>query len=101
MKDKKDYLFEDLPEFKVIEEIRKDVIENPQKYSSCDVRIRMGKFYTDEECQNIIVELYEDKKMLAMKLITKLDTLVVNNIARNIARKIVATFPNLNFNEIK
>lgn len=54
MKDKKDYLFEDFPEFKVTEETRKDVIENPQKYSSCDVRIRMGKFCTDEEYQRKI-----------------------------------------------
>ena len=49
MKDKKDYLFEDFPEFKATEETRKDVIENPQKYSNCDVRIKMSKFYTDEE----------------------------------------------------
>ena len=73
MKDKKDYLFEDLPEFKVIEEIRKDVIENPQKYSSCDVRIRMGKFYTDEECQRKIEEglsreLPGQKKLCKMKI---------------------------------
>ena len=56
MKDKKDYLFEDFPEFKVTEEIRNDVIQNPQKYSKCDVRIRMGKFYTDEEYQRKIEE---------------------------------------------
>ena len=56
MKDKKDYLFEDFPEFKVTEETRKDVIENPQKYSGCDIRIRMGKFYTDEEYQRKIEE---------------------------------------------
>ena len=34
-----------------------------------------------------------------IQVISKLDTLVVNNIARNIARKIVATFPELNFDE--
>lgn len=56
MKDKKDYLFEDFPEFKVTEQTRKDVIANPQKYSSYDVRIRMGKFYTDEEYQRKIEE---------------------------------------------
>lgn len=56
MKDRKDYLFEDFPGFKVTEETRKNVIENPQKYSSCDVRIRMGKFYTDEEYQRKIEE---------------------------------------------
>lgn len=56
MKDKKDYLFEEFPEFKVTEETRKDVIENPQKYSGCDIRIRMGKFYTDEEYQRKIEE---------------------------------------------
>jgi len=57
MNDKKDYLFEDFPEFKVTEETRKDVIENPQKYSSCDVRIRMGKFYTDEEYEKRVEEV--------------------------------------------
>ena len=56
MNDKKDYLFEDFSEFKVTEETRKDVIANPQKYSGCDVRIRMGKFYTDEEYQRKIEE---------------------------------------------
>ena len=56
MKDKKDYLFEDFPEFKVTEETRKDVIKNPQKYSSCGARIRMGNFYTDEEYQKKIEE---------------------------------------------
>ena len=56
MKDKKDYLFDEFSEFKVTEETRKDVIENPQKYSNCDVRIKMGKFYTDEESQEKIEE---------------------------------------------
>lgn len=56
MNDKKDYLFEDFPEFKVTEETKKDVIANPQKYSGSDVRIRMGKFYTDEEYQRKIEE---------------------------------------------
>ena len=55
-KNKKDYLFQDFPEFKVTEENRKDVIENPQKYSSCNNRIRMGKFYTDEEFKEKIEE---------------------------------------------
>ena len=45
------------------------------------------------------MSIESDLKKDGIKVITKLDTLVVNNIARNIARKIVATFPNLNFNE--
>ena len=56
MNDKQDYLFADFPEFKVTEETRKDVLANPQKYFGCDVRIRMGKFYTDEEYQRKIEE---------------------------------------------
>lgn len=56
MKDKKTYLFEDFPEFKITEETRKDVIGNPQKYSNCDVRIRKGMFYTDEESQKKLEE---------------------------------------------
>lgn len=34
---------------KITEEIRKDVIEHPEIYSSCDLKTRIGKFYTDEE----------------------------------------------------
>lgn len=45
------------------------------------------------------MSIESDLKKDGIKVITKLDTLVVNNIARNIAKKIVATFPNLNFNE--
>lgn len=51
MRDKKDYLFNDFPDFKVSEETRNDVIKHPQKYSDCDIRVSMGKFYTDEEYQ--------------------------------------------------
>ena len=51
MNDKKDYLFIDFPKFKVTEATREDVKKNPLKYSNCDIRIRMGNFYTDEEYQ--------------------------------------------------
>lgn len=73
MKDKKDYLFEDFPEFKATEETRKDVIKNPQKYSNYDVRIRMGIFYTDEEYQRKIEEglsreLPSQKKLCKMRI---------------------------------
>ena len=72
MNDKQDYLFADFPEFKVTEETRKDVIENPQKYSGCDIRIRMGKFYTDEEWDKrskemSLVKLPSDKKLILKK----------------------------------
>lgn len=75
---KKDYLFQDFPEFKVTEENRKDVIENPQKYSSCNNRIRMGKFYTDEEFkkkkkieEGLSRELPCQKKLCKMKITRK------------------------------
>ena len=55
---KKDYLFRDFleSEFKVTEKVRKDAIENSQKYSGCEARIRMGKFYTDEEYSRYLEE---------------------------------------------
>ena len=45
------------------------------------------------------MSIESDLKKDGIRVISKLDTLVVNNIARNIARKIVATFPELNFDE--
>jgi len=45
------------------------------------------------------MSIESDLKKDGIKIISKLDTLVVNNIARNISRKIIATFPELNFNE--
>jgi len=45
------------------------------------------------------MSIKSDLKKDGIEVISKLDTLVVNNIARNISRKIVSTFPKLNFNE--
>ena len=45
------------------------------------------------------MSIESDLRKDGITVISKLDTLVVNNIARNIARKIVATFPELNFDE--
>ena len=45
------------------------------------------------------MSIESDLKKDGITVTSKLDTLVVNNIARNIAKKIVATFPNLKFNE--
>lgn len=45
------------------------------------------------------MSIESDLKKDGIKVISKLDTLVVNNIARNISKKIVNTFPELNFNE--
>ena len=45
------------------------------------------------------MSIESDLKKDGISVISKLDTLVVNNIARNISRKIVETFPELNFNE--
>ena len=63
-----DYIFpqelfdSDPPDFKVTEELRENIKANPKIALGCDARIRMGKFYTDEE--------YEEyrKKSLERKL---------------------------------
>ena len=46
---KENILFEEFPKLKITEETRKDVLEHPERYTDCDDRTRMGKFYTDEE----------------------------------------------------
>lgn len=48
------YINEEWPEFKVTSELKEDVKKHPEKYINCDVRIRMGKFYTDEEIDTYI-----------------------------------------------
>lgn len=55
-KSKEDILFKDLPEIHITEETRRDVLEHPERYSSCDPRIRMGMFYTDEEKERYLEE---------------------------------------------
>ena len=45
------------------------------------------------------MSIESDLKKDGIKVISKLDTLVVNTIAQSIAKKIVATFPKLNLNE--
>ncbi len=54
MVEKKDYLFRDFPNLVITETMRDAIIANPQAYSSCDVRVRMGKVYTDAEKQAYI-----------------------------------------------
>ena len=49
-------LFADFKPIKITEEMRKDVLEHPEKYINCPPRIRMGKFYTDEEYERYIEE---------------------------------------------
>lgn len=46
---KKAILEQEFPKLEITEKTREDVLNNPEKYTSCDARIRMGKFYTDEE----------------------------------------------------
>lgn len=45
------------------------------------------------------MSIESDLKKDGIKVIDKLDTLVVNSVARNIAQKLVATFPEMNFDE--
>ncbi len=51
---KKAILEQDFPKLEITEKTREDVLNNPEKYTSCDARIRMGKFYTDEEYEKYI-----------------------------------------------
>lgn len=54
---KRDYIFEkSFPKLSITEETREDVLKHPNLYSNCDVRTRMGKFYTDEEYEKHIEE---------------------------------------------
>lgn len=54
---KNNLLFEyQYPEFKAMEHLREDIINNPQKYAGCDIRIRLGLFRTPEEQEQYIEE---------------------------------------------
>ena len=39
-----------------MEHLREDIINNPQKYAGCDIRIRMGLFRTHQEQEQYIEE---------------------------------------------
>lgn len=58
----KDILEKPFPELHITEQIRDDVLKNPERYHNCDIRIRMGNFYTDKEYEKKL------KKALKMKL---------------------------------
>ncbi len=43
----------------ITEKIRRDVLEHPERYAKCDVRISSGYFYTDEEYEKYVQESLE------------------------------------------
>ena len=54
---KNNLLFDyEYPEFKAMEHLREDIINNPQKYAGCDIRIRMCLFRTPQEQEQYIEE---------------------------------------------
>lgn len=53
---KEDVLFKDFPQLHITDEIKKDVLEHPERYVNCDARTRMGMFRTDEEREKYIEE---------------------------------------------
>lgn len=55
------------------EKIRKDIIENPQDYPNCDVRVRCDKFYTDKEHQRKIEDGL-NRELSAQKKLRKIKT---------------------------
>lgn len=52
----KKILFENFKPMKITEVMKKEVLEHPEKYMNCSPRIRMGKFYSDEEYERYIEE---------------------------------------------
>lgn len=50
----KNILFVDVKPISITEAMKKDVSKHPEKYINCPPRIRMGKFYTDEELEKYI-----------------------------------------------
>lgn len=57
------YLNEELPEFKVTNELKEDITNHPEKYINCDVRTRMGKFRTNEEKEAYINSILDKDQM--------------------------------------
>lgn len=55
-KGQEDILFQDFLQLHITEETKRDVLEHPEKYDTCDARIRMGMFYNDEEKERYIEE---------------------------------------------
>ncbi|MBQ3021173.1 MAG: hypothetical protein IJD92_03010 [Bacilli bacterium] len=50
-------LFEDTYKKPIItKQTRENILNSPNLYSNCDIRVRMGKFYTDEEKEKYIEE---------------------------------------------
>ena len=52
----KDILFEDFIPIEITKEMREDVLEHPEKYINCPLRVRMGLFYTAEEKEKYFEE---------------------------------------------
>ena len=72
MKINEEILFADFKPMKITEETRNDVLEHPERCINCSPRIRMGKFYTDEEYERYKEKtlnrpLPGDKKKLVLK----------------------------------
>ena len=68
----KKILFTDFKPMKITEEMRNDVLEHPERYINCPLRVRMGKFYTDDEYERLVEEnlnkpLPGDEKKLVFK----------------------------------
>lgn len=44
------------PKFRITSEILQEIMEHPEKFIHCDVRVYQGKIYTEEEFQKMISE---------------------------------------------
>lgn len=49
-------LFAPHQKVKITDKTKEDVLSHPEKYTDCDARIRLGKFYTDEEYERYVEE---------------------------------------------
>ncbi|MBE6152853.1 MAG: hypothetical protein E7166_01310 [Firmicutes bacterium] len=76
-KKSKNILEQPYVKLKITEKTREDVLKHPSLYANCDVRIQMGKFYTDEEKEKYFDETLkrplpgEEKSKTLIKIIKK------------------------------
>ena len=69
--DKKNILFKPYPKLNITEKTRENVLKYPLKHLNCDIRVRMGNFYTNDEYEkrrnNVLNKPLPGEKKLILK----------------------------------
>lgn len=63
---KENILFKPYPKLNITEKTKENVLKHPSKHLNCDVRVRMGKFYTTSEFERRSKEVL-DKTLPGVK----------------------------------